>query len=136
MKRLHSYLTYPFVLSWLIMDIAITYGLLYNYDVSARLVVLLLVINAIFITCFILFILDLKRVYIDGSTIYIYDLYSRVPYAFDLKDVTDFQRDNSRASLLWGIYKLTIAVDDGQCYYSFMKNKLIFNVGKYFDGSI
>lgn len=132
MKRLHSYWTYPFVFAFLFLDIFFTYLLFKTGDISFKLLFLAGLLNLIFLTVFIICLKEYKRVYLKDSYLYVYDLYSNIPYVLPLEQLRGVERDNSRFSVLWGIYKLDFLIEDGNYFkVAFMKNKSIFNLRKY-----
>lgn len=130
-KRLHSHLTYPFVLSYLLLDGYASYYLLKDFDISFSLIFIVVVINLIIISGFVLSVSDYNQVYLRDGELFIYDLYSTTPYVFPLTDLKLFERDNSPHSAPWGFYKLTFSVEGDYYTFTFLKNKLIWDLGKY-----
>ncbi len=130
-KRLHSHLTYPFVLLFLVIDVYATYWLLTPFEFSWQILFLVVLLNFIFLTGFVLNLTQYKRVYLKDSELYVYDLYSMVPYVFPLKDLKSVKRDNSKYEVIWGIYIANFHVEGDEYQVKFMKNKTIFNLSKY-----
>ena len=132
MKRLHSYWTYPFVLFPLLLGFYLTYLLFTNYDISIRSLLVGTILNITFIALFIGLFTIFKRVYVQGSSLYVYDLHSNTPYVLSLEQLRVVERDNSPRTILLGTYNISFLIEDGSYYtVSFMKNKLIFNLRKY-----
>ena len=132
MKRLYSYWTYSFVFFPLLLGFYLTYLLFTNYDISIRILLIGAILNITFIALFIGLFTIFKRVYIEGSSLYVYDLHSNTPYVFPLEQLRVVERSNSRFSVLSGSYNVSFLIEDGSYYtVTFMKNKLIFNLRKY-----
>jgi hypothetical protein len=133
MKRLHSYFTYPFVVSPLMFDVWVTYVLFHEFDVSLKFLFVAALLNFINLSVFYVFITNFKRVYLKDSSLYIYDLYSRTPYILPLTELKEVKQGMRVFDRLLGVYKLSFAIEGSYYYYtfSFIKNKLIFNLRKY-----
>jgi hypothetical protein len=132
MKRLYSYWTYPFVFVFLFLDVFFTYLLFNTYNVSFKLLFLVALLNLILLAGFIICLKGYKRVYLKDSSLYVYDLYSNIPYILPLEQLRGIERDNSRFAVFWGIYKASFLIENGNYYtVAFMKNKLIFDLRKY-----
>jgi hypothetical protein len=132
MKRLHSFWTYPFVFSFPCFDFFATYSILTTSDFSFRVFFIVALINFIFLAVIIILIKEYKRVYLKDTSLYVYDLYSNTPYILPLEQLRYVERDNSRVTVLWGVYKVSFLIEDGEYHtVKFMKNKLIFNLRKY-----
>lgn len=119
------------MLLFLVVDVYITYWLLIPVVFSCRILFLVALLNFIYITGFVLNLTKYKRLYLKDAELYVYDLYSIVPYVLPLTDLKSIKRDNSKYDVLWGIYIATFYVESGEYEVKFMKNKLIFNLGKY-----
>lgn len=117
----------------LLFDGFITYSLVSSFDFSFGLLFLVALVNLIFLSVFYVFLTDLKRVYVEDSTLYVYDLYSRIPYILFLKDLKEVKKEMRAFNMILGVYKLSFAVEGSYYHFtfSFIKNKLIFDLRKY-----
>ncbi|AMR33372.1 hypothetical protein A0256_19080 [Mucilaginibacter sp. PAMC 26640] len=133
MKRLHSHITYPIVFFNLAVDAFATYLLFDNYDTSLGLLYLVVLMNFIFLLGAYVSFITYKRVYLNDSKLYIYDLYSKTPYILPLTDLRGVKKEMRVFDMLFGVYKLDLAVEGSYNDYTFtfIKNKLIGNLSNY-----
>ena len=131
MKRLYSYWTYPFVFFPLLLGFYLTNLLFSNYDISIRILLVGIILSAIFIALFIGIFKIFKRVYLQDTSIYVYNLYSNNPLILPLSQLRSVERDNSPRTVLLGIYELTFLLEESNYTVSFFKNKFIFDLRKY-----
>lgn len=131
MKRLYSYWTYPFVFFPLLLGFYLTNLLFTNYDISIKVLIIGILLNTTFISLFIGLFSIFKRVYLNGISLHIYDLFSNDPIIIPLNQLRNLERDNSPRTVILGVYEITFLLEEGDYKVSFFKNKFIWNIRKY-----